>query len=769
MPNAGAISGARLRAPRSGKVPVRNITSDPGNSDDSVYSSIRSLDDWAALLTKRRRSHGRLGVEQIWRAMQTRTVNLPVGGPAFDNFWSTFLKAFLDDPTLLKELIAHASQLKQNSGRTFHFLYKQIMDYYMIKHPATARELFEFLCDRDLVPPSRAQPFIRHVLASKGNRHAVRLFEQIYLSGQERNLYDHFISAMKEMQVSTSTMRKWHGFLILQGDFPSPEVRSTPEVEHLFTYEYIANKGDVRALRAQEDRWLEQKTNVGDPFDPEAPFTRERLSSVIGEIHGIKQKSVTDAFCARLFATGGISTGFMIGALAMFGLDTVGPLALRELAARGETVGKFREALRELRERKIAITDCAFSRALRKFANDGREDLFESIVISDRHPDTYEQRDILERLVEDDLMQDRTTDAHALLAILVMSDRDEHNAQWNSLLKAEARNRRRDKVRAIVQEMLLQGQKIRSEVIYSLMEHLLPARSAGSNPQTETDQLPQEMEATRYVAELFLAILNTGRMLPIWAWRELMKRYGMVGRIDELSYLSYKLAEHHLRRITQLSASPRLFTRSARLSFRFKQDQLQNRLKDIFDFRMQRAIVAWGFQGSHNYQWLPRRSRDLSLSQEEQRDSRWLEGIKLLAQLLKMGVHINSDVVRRETVSRLGMTYTPGVSAANPNRALKDQNQQALQTKVDLIQEAWGNNGLFKMSGSIEEASEDERERLLYQHLFKDSGWLRRSQLSLVKKWKKKQHFPQRHTRPVDLRAMKALHHALQSKRQEDG
>ncbi|PNS17990.1 hypothetical protein CAC42_3949 [Sphaceloma murrayae] len=687
---------------------------------------------------------------------------MPTEGESFDPLWSGFVKAFLDDACLLKHVLSHAADLKLASGRPFHFLYRQIMDHYIIKDPVGARDLFDHMAQRGLVPEDCISPFIGHLFASTKYPDAVRLFKHMYITGKERSLYERFIDAMKKAKVGPGTMQRWHRFLVKQGDLPSPQVRSSPEVETLLGRRTARSKRLAAGLRASEQKWIAEKQDAQDPFDPDAAFTRERLSSVIGEIHGIKQKSVTDAFCARVFATGGISTGFMIGALAMFGLDTVGPLSLRELAARGETVDRFRDALRALRERKIAVTECVFSRALRKFANEGRQDLFESIIYSDRHPETYEQRDVLERLVEADLLQDRTTDAHALLAILVMSDRNEHNAQWNSLLKAEARNRRRDKVKGIVQEMLLQGQRIRDYTVHAFIEELLPLRRPGKGPQTGSVSTHQDTEALQFVMQLCLAILTSGQNVPLSSWRELMTRYGMTGRMKGLRSLSCKLAEHYLRPSSTDASTLGKSDRQV-LDFDVASGVANTKLSLLFNPIMQRAIVAWGFQSAHTQVWLSRRMKDATLSEDERLDKEWLEGIKLLSDLRSIGVNVSVDLVRREVISRLGILYTPGVSTVNSFRALKSRVKGDLSSAVDSIQSTWGANGLFKLPDEVTNASPDERSELLYKHLFRDSGWLRKSQRALAKKWKTHTHVPRRHVRPLDRQFMNLLVHNARS------
>ncbi|KAF2224333.1 hypothetical protein BDZ85DRAFT_260796 [Elsinoe ampelina] len=710
------------------------------------------LEQYTRLLDQRRRTHGRMGVQQIWQAMCARGVDLPAGDPVLLKIWSIFLTAFMDDMVLLKELILHASAMKKRHASNFDFLYTRVMEYHLTKNPENARKLFDFMQTCDLLPGRTVSPLVKPVLASDHQLEAQIVFKHIYHLGTERDLYDMFAEEARAVGLSKRSLQRWHDFLITQGDVPSGHIRTTPMIDRLFVNDRTSQKKQARQVNCTEQRWTKETEQTNDPFDPNAPFTRERLSSVIGEIHGVKQKSVTDSFCARIFATAGISSGFMIGALSMFGLDTIGPLALRELAARGENIESFKIALRDLRDRNIAITDCVFSRAIRKFASDGRQDLFDSVVHSDRHPDTYEQRDVLERLVEADLLQDKTIDAHALLAILVMSDRDSHSAEWNLLLRAEIKNKRISRVTAIINEMLRQAQMIRYGTIRYMLDEILPTRKLGKHPPPQSSDPTKDPDTLLIVTELCLAIVSAGQEVAVTTWRELLKRHGMLGRMEELSRISSKLVEHHVR----VKGSGKILDGPAQSA------RDMRRLQYIFGHEMQRAIVAWGFY------YAPSANSHVSGSGAASRDDAWLDGIRLLARLRDTGLPINEQAVRKELILRLGIIYTPGISALNRNRALKTLNKEKLSTRIEQIKQAWrGGEGLFEFPGWLDGLTGEDRDRQLHRLLFKQTRWIRQSNIAMARKWSGPSRFPKKGVRYIDKRAIRILQHALHEERRQ--
>lgn len=65
------------------------------------------------------------------------------------------------------------------------------------------------------------------------------------------------------------------------------------------------------------------------------------MSSIVGDVHNIREKELNDAFCARLFATTAFSIDLIITGLRMLGMRTVGNLALREIAARAPSPADY--------------------------------------------------------------------------------------------------------------------------------------------------------------------------------------------------------------------------------------------------------------------------------------------------------------------------------------------------------------------------------------------------------------------------------------------
>ncbi|KAF2155779.1 hypothetical protein K461DRAFT_80917 [Myriangium duriaei CBS 260.36] len=674
---------------------------------------------WLHFLEQQRLRHGHEGVEAVWQCMQAQKLQLRPHDQAISKVWNILLSAFLDRPELLEGLIRHAGQIHRTSGDDFHFLYTPIMLYMLKYRPELSSGFFVLLHEQSLVPRTRAAPCISAVVESQEQAAAFDTFRYIYETGSERNLYDPCLLGLKSSHASYTTMCKWHSFLLSHGDAPSATFRSNPLVEILFSRVRVPNY-DPSANNASE--------NSAEDVLEYLPLTRERLSTVVGEIHGIKQKSVTDAFCARVFATGGLSTGFLIAGLSMLGLDTIGPLAVRELAARSRTIPAFQDALKIVRERNVAITPCTFSKALEKFAEEDRQDLFDSIVNSDRHPDIYEDRELLESLVDDCLKVDRSLDAHAILAVLSMSAKHHDEHRWNTLIQAEARIHRADKVATILKDMIGQKLEITGETIHSIRTHLLPYRERGKRPQI-TGKRKQAEDDLLFVTNLFLSVASTGKRIHVSHWRELIKRYGMECRMNGLRYLVLEVVRHYL---PSQSPAGRPSNESQNRSTRcLRAIRVDSPLRQLLNTTMQCAMIAWGFNSEAAEKYLPAALRGPQLEGDLSHGEKWLRGLTLLIQIRDEGVPIDIQSVRNQVMVQLGHIFMPRFALIDGQRMIITHDDAELLRRFDVIEKTWSPKGLFRFGNDRNQMTEADRLQWVLSCLFDRTGWIAKRQKKL--------------------------------------
>ncbi|GAM82712.1 hypothetical protein ANO11243_006960 [Dothideomycetidae sp. 11243] len=625
----------------------------------------------------------------VWRCMHAQTVILRPYDPNTLEIWQILVNAFLDRPELLEELICHAGRGAQRFGGDYRSMYSLIMKCTLEHRAELSASFYALMRDQKLVPDKRASQCIASTVNSNNPHSAFETFQHIYVDGKERDLYDSCFQALKVSSASNRTMYKWNHFLLSHGDLPSLALRSHPLVSVMLSRSKHIS-GVEKSMIETEDP-AEQLAAVQEFF----PLTRERLNTVVGEVHGIKQKSVTDAFCARVFATGGLSTGLLVAGLAMLGLDTVGPLAMRELAARSQTTSVFLETLQSIRARKISITPSVFSKALEKFAQEDKQELFDSVVHSDRHPDTYEDRELLERLVDEYLRSEKVPEAHVILAVLSMTVKETGYYRWNALIQAEARIHRPDKVMSLVQDMISQKLVITDDTITSVRDNLLRPRQSGKRPQITGKRKADEGDDLVVVTNLLLSVANAGKRIHISHWRELIKRYGLEGRMTGLRHLVLELVRLHTPRASFVVGALMMSSKPS-LTSTHRPLRITSPLRQLFNPPLQRAIVGWGFQSEQSEKWLPAALRGQEPSPGSPEEEKWLRGLALLIRLHEAGVPIDIPVVRKEIIAQLGRAFVPRIVLLDGARRVVSNNDAELLRRYDLVEQAWGSKGLFR-------------------------------------------------------------------------
>lgn len=639
----------------------------------------------------------------IWQGMRERRVKIPLDTQAggYHELWYIFLQVFLARPDSLYDYITHWYPSDAKSEDNVSVIYRTIMEQYILNDPWSAVEIFDLLKSRNLVPNKASGLILNYCIRTIDVKAGFRVFRHVYNASSERNLFDRCQDLLLQHNISKALTTKWLQFLLDNGDCPTPGIGKRSSK---LASDVRRDRSDFIGIESLDN----ENTLLNDKM-PDLPFTRAKFSSYLGSMHGISQKPISDPFCARIFATKGLSLGFIIAGLEMIGLTHLGPLAVREVAVKCVTTEEFIEALSELKTHKINLVRCIYSDALCEFARNDKQDLYDNLVLSDRHPDVYNDAGLLQRLIPSLLSQHRTQDVHALLTILSMFHESSTNFQWNNLLQEETSQGRVEKVQALVGEMLGSRIQISSASRLAIRRHILSPRNKSKSSQGFSEDLDM-------ISNMFLSIMRSGQNIDATEWRELLKRYGMSGRLSALHDILLRLLS-----LYKDAQSPTLCN-----------------INDLFSPTMQRSIIAWGFHSAHRSSWFTsvsgRKSSSLATNKPLS-PPYFLSGLSLLVNIHKQGFNLHIPSIRKELTTRLGMLYTPGISSKPSNRALKRDVQHSLLDSFDAIQYIWSThanatasktgNGIFdfKHDGT----TESEREGKLYDYLFVKSGWLRKS------------------------------------------
>lgn len=679
---------------------------------------------WLELVRYQKRHHGNTGAVIVFREIIKIGLELPTKrdgatrGETAKELWDRFFQAGHQDSAFLGESIEYAKKLVKTTGQAVPRFYGSVIIHQLIKDPKSSFNLHRRI--KDYFPPT-TQVYQKIFNLS---------FEHGTLADIRKIYRDHPLSGMYGTVIPELCSRRmyreatdWHHVLLDAGDLP----KNFSEVKPLLTH-YIQVKDDnrveqlVKGLAAFPTGF---ESSMED-FHRQELITRETLSRELGQVHGIAPKRFSDKFCARLFATKLFSVELVISGLRTMGVESIGPLSLREIAARTDcNATAISNHIDQLREAGISLDRSLFSTMIRKLALGSQEKLLRSTITCDLHPDTFGDLSLQERLLvmycesKDDLQMERTL---AIMTAEVPEEKLDMQRQ-NLILRCYISVGDREKVLAMLERMKLAKTPLTPKTSRHLRVSLLAERRVGRKPA--------DVQTLMLIVGAMKQTLTSGGFLPLTSWRELLKRLGTFGYLAQYQELALWLVDWYSgpalstscassqskrngygqlerRDVSDRPSLPQKIT--AQADEEPSQDEglqdspvsrntnPQSYLLEIFGPDAQHAIIAWGFQQEE------KRSPNLNISPRKRLlpdRPEWQWGLKLLKEMQNRGVPIHRQTIARCCKHRLDQLFGDGGSSDKPvnrrARALNDIRRENLvgyeyESYVKGMEKIWGND-----------------------------------------------------------------------------
>ncbi|KAK5170531.1 uncharacterized protein LTR77_005119 [Saxophila tyrrhenica] len=470
---------------------------------------------WVEILHYRKRMHGSSGVRDVWLGMRQRDVDLPLSGADADALWTEFANAGARQKasdssrlSLLSDLFQHAQDLKARTGSHYEGLYKlfKLMEAGLLDEGAIA----DVAVDAIYCPAKTI---------------AFEEFRKIYTSCQERDVYDSCMNEVFKLR-DDSYAKQWHNLFLEHGDKPGPVVSESEEVQRMFDYHEDGSLPSA-PLEGRERLLYVPATKANQ--DLEVPsMTRANMNTIIGEVHGIKPKNISDSFVARLFATHAFSLDLITQSLFFFGIQTLGPLSTREMVVRSGSAVEFSNQLVQLKKLGITVQDSAYSRLVATLANEGKTVLWTALVESDQHPDAYEDTKLQETLLASFLESGQWVQVHLTLTVLSATGSNTRHRGWNLVLQHYIKIGDARSMLDTMQKMRDQGLPLTLRTLNFLYTIVLPPRRAGKS--YTKGRAPPLYDALIFCTNAFIYAAEHGTYVPRNMWMEVLKRHGLEDR-----------------------------------------------------------------------------------------------------------------------------------------------------------------------------------------------------------------------------------------------
>lgn len=706
--------------------------------DDPKHSNNMHL--WNEILCFRCRMDGFEGVWAVWEGMKRRQVILSTSGEDAEALWRTFCNASITaakktgtaSTKLMSQVIGQARSTKQGTGEHFAGLYTCIVGRWLRNQPLKALAWHDELTSSGLFTREDLVKIVPDTVLSASRERAIHVFSVIYLKSDLRDQYDACIGKALEVVDAAGALRL-HQLFLRNGDGPSSAMFARSDVQLLFDLDGNAHLPMIHSKRADHgstssaaERNFEQTSYV--------PLRRAAMNTVVGDVHGIKEKQISDHFCARMFATRAFSINFVIKSLSFFGVDKLGPMAFREMAFRSANPEAFSVSLKSLEAAGIGKSDSVYTRILIKLAKDGESGLWNIVLGSDQHPEAYEDVKTQKSLLASFLNERKWSQAHVCLLALWILGAESSAQAWNLLLEYYTRTKQYRPMLSCVQSMQNQGMNISGASTDLMFQEILPKRQRGKRVVKGTG--PMFFDPLNFVTNTHIYAAEHGLSRCYTTWQELLKRFGMDHRFEEVERLTLWLVDHYSSRKPAGSLSLNL----SRISGRQRTRNDARTLHMIFSPNMLKALFTWGFRSASV------RGR-LSVSPAEAQSTvraihveEWARGLALLYQLRSRHLShhaVLQDLARDAFTTRMWILFGPGVSLLPINREAQRVNQLDLAHYIRHANAVWPGLVDWVDADLLMPASEIDR-RLLpaFFNTIKRTSWKRREYAD-VENWAK--------------------------------
>ncbi|KAH6724781.1 hypothetical protein BKA61DRAFT_464327 [Leptodontidium sp. MPI-SDFR-AT-0119] len=628
---------------------------------DSTQGNDMSL--WAMLLGYRKRIYGREGIRMFWDAVRDRNIQLPTTGHLADKLWHTFLTFGFEDPAALESIYDYAKRNKHHHNLYWSRLYPQIVGHFLANHEGDlALKWHNRLSKLHQPGPRTFAEMCRGVVSKGGDLGTLR---QIYNTQPHRNIYAKIIPLFSQKEQYKLALQ-WHSFLCKNGDAPRSAKVAEPLVQFLATYDPPSARKVTQDLVKAGTSFA---SSLSQKLEDNTKISREMMNIIHGETMHIPVKKYNDELGARWFATTWVSLDVAINAVHALGVQEIGPLSLQAIALRNLDPEAIISRIEQLKVLGISIGVSLFSRAVEKFAREGKLDLLDGLLHSDQHPDELQNFELQEALLASYAQGADWTQYRRTLEIRLLASMSPEIEKRNVELRMVISTSDVSVALRGLEDMLIDGIPVKGATVSLLLKHILGPRRMGQRPISLRNGLNGKDGLMRSIAML-KTIMRSGTYVHPNLWHEIIRRIGMLGHMSSMRNLCSWLATCYG---PQNHCNTESWLQRYRVPAELPTSHGLHPLCVLFPPSLQKSIVEWGFIASQPQH--PQRTRPSHfLATEdalEEKSSAMTSGIHILKNLNSLGVHIDRRSVRKAIFNRLIMYYGPGYSNRRYNERRK--------------------------------------------------------------------------------------------------
>ena len=669
--------------------------------------TLADLGSWAELFTIMRKDHGDDGVWAAFEMLRDKhKVHLLLQDSARE-LRDIIVNAMVMDETRIDTLLGVATRLRAFQ-QEWPDLYGSSMAALLRKADyARAIDCHHRLAE-SLHPNAHALAGLLSNFILDPSEDMQSCLRTIYNFSSCRNLYDRIIPPLYDAGYSRLA-RDWRG-LFLRSDDKEASEACRPFIQ------YLADFYPLIRLSEQEESVL-----CG------SPKSQENVE-LIDAAQKSTPRDFRDEFVAKTFATSWISLDFAINTIQRLGLTKIGARALQAVALREGNAEGLAARISQFEKLGLELSSQAYCKALVMFARNGEDKLLQQLLECDIHPNEFDTLNSRRMMMETSKKRQLLDQISLLHAVDWAVENEASQLHLNRLLRDIIPTYDLGKIMQVIVRM----DALKISMTQRNAELLLRYVFKGVSVHKHKALPRSDLERYKRVVILLRRLLQHDVGIPIDYWRYVLYMLGRLGRFEELLQLALELVGrftptqgalipmHPRDRPTNIKSKAKGQNRgSTKLSEEMQEEETlvddlegfastisplgsdqdvevkadiyripsdlpfshrQHPLNKIFDDRLQRAIVRWGFD--QTLLKLPTRK---IVGSTRLRDYDLVLGVRILALLHDRGVLITKDVIRSALAQRTVMAQLP----KRRHRA-RDSNEIGAANIKQLADKAWG-------------------------------------------------------------------------------
>lgn len=721
----------------------RISVSEDNDAREELLRQVESIDRrdpwaWETIASSMSRLHGHNGVWQILEYLQENNLVEILTDEESAYLCDKILAAALEEESRLQQLSDVAHGLLSNFAFAWPDFYFRILYSHLGSESFERAFKWHLKLKPSFSPPSSVFGALLSSFVTDATPAMQDTLTALYSLSSERSLYDHIVPSLFKTG-NSGLARNWRKLLVSLGDYPS----SAESAEFL---RFLNNYYPLIKLSETELHLVKSKKSTRIKWD-----VATLQSSPVHE--NFKSSHFSDNIVARWFASSWTPVEFAVNFVQRLGLRVIGPRSLQALAIREQTAKDTSKRITQLRKLGVEIDSQTYSRVLVYLADSGRDYILNDFLSCDIHPDEFENEETRQRLVAaaNRAGDMRTADLleHVEQAIQSFSSPRMNRAVLMSKLSKKPDHNVGNLLQRMSHANIQPTQEEAMHMLYLSFQNI-PRNGVLNITPSSKDAADDIAETIKLITRL----TARGVAVPAFCWRLLMT---ILARNDDWQHLAMVCSKLPLLYTTStkplmaihvqdLPTTQDLWVGKAgnvldglyeesthksewlKMPWALVHDEMayipadlplthrQHPLSKVFDPKMQRAMIRWGFNSSMPQP--PQRPINAdSVRGKATAEYDIARGVRLLGILRHRGVLIDKQVIVSTVLHLMALSQIPG-RPRHRNRDSLEMSPANIKAWVDV---AWGEEIMPN-----EEAIEEEIERRMPQLVGRYRKLLRR-------------------------------------------